>query len=376
MEETAIPPLLGVVGHPIAGNPMQFAMERALAAANLEWRFLSFDVPPERLAAAVAGVDALGFRGLAVAPPHSAAVLELVPRHSQSARIGRWADAIHRGDDGCLIADNLLGDALRDLLGDRPVAGSSVGLLGDVPESRALFATLSLLAPKTLWVRDIAAENFSRSLEAHRPAAPLATDQSQTGSGEPEAGESRSELSTGRPAAARASQAEGGSEPAEHGSFGHPQGPSEPPDAAPVERTTGPADGERDEQAERRPRGAEGDAAEPPQVLKLSDRDKAAFGELQVLVRGGLTPTTAGGAADAKMLEKQVEQLRQDCVVVDLAVCASTSPLLRTASERGLPTISAIDLLVARAALAFHRWTGRRADRLALQEAFEEYLEI
>lgn len=316
MEETAIPPLLGVIGHPIAGNPMQFAMERALIAANLEWRFLSFDVLPERLAEAVAGIDALGFRGLAVAPPHSTALLELVPQHSRTAAIGRWVDAIHRGNDGSLIADNLLGDALLELLGNRSVAGTASGegasgewasfaLLGDTPESRALFATLSTLAPKAMFVRDIAPADFARSLEASHSAALTETDARE---------------------------------------------PEDQPEAIEA-----------------------GEVGVLPQVLKLNERSDGAFDEIQVLVRGGLT---RAAAAEVKSAEKLVERLRDDCVVVDLAICASTSPLLRMASDRGLPTISAIDLLAARAALAFQQWTGRQADRTALQEALEEYLEI
>lgn len=309
MEETAIPPLLGVIGHPIAGNPMQFAMERALNAANLEWRFLSFDVSPERLSEAVVGVDALGFRGLAIAPPHSTTLLDLVPQHSRTAEIAGWADAIRRGTDGSLIADHLLGDSLIELLASTSVAGANVALLGNTPESRALFATLITLAPKSLLLRDVPPADFDRALAEYES--------------------------------------------------GQPNQSSEP--------------NERDESSERGGPREAGETFGLPQVSKLDDRDEAALSEIQVLVRGGITSSTA---AEAKSLEKQIGRLRDDCVVVDLGVCASTSPLLRTAGDRGLPTISAIDLLVARAAMAFRQWTGRQADRTALQEAFEEYLEI
>jgi shikimate 5-dehydrogenase len=57
-------PVILILGHPIGGNPAQFAFERALAAMNLEFRVISSDVAPERLGEAINGADVLGFRGM------------------------------------------------------------------------------------------------------------------------------------------------------------------------------------------------------------------------------------------------------------------------------------------------------------------------
>lgn len=59
-------PIVAVIGHPIAGNPSQFALERALAAMKLEWRVLSCDVEPDQVPVALDGAEALRFRGLLV----------------------------------------------------------------------------------------------------------------------------------------------------------------------------------------------------------------------------------------------------------------------------------------------------------------------
>ncbi len=59
-------PVIAVIDHPIAGNPTQFALERALNAMELEIRVLSFQVDPAQLGAALNGLEALGFRGVAV----------------------------------------------------------------------------------------------------------------------------------------------------------------------------------------------------------------------------------------------------------------------------------------------------------------------
>jgi shikimate dehydrogenase len=50
----------------------------AFAARGLDWLYVALDVPPERLEAAVRGLDALGFAGANVTAPHKAAVARLV----------------------------------------------------------------------------------------------------------------------------------------------------------------------------------------------------------------------------------------------------------------------------------------------------------
>jgi shikimate dehydrogenase len=50
----------------------------AFAARGLDWIYLALDVVPERLEAAVRGLDALGFAGANVTAPHKAAVARLV----------------------------------------------------------------------------------------------------------------------------------------------------------------------------------------------------------------------------------------------------------------------------------------------------------
>ncbi|MBT3891830.1 MAG: shikimate dehydrogenase, partial [Planctomycetaceae bacterium] len=37
------------MGNPVAGNPSQFMMERAFAAGNLDWRYLTLQVPEGNL---------------------------------------------------------------------------------------------------------------------------------------------------------------------------------------------------------------------------------------------------------------------------------------------------------------------------------------
>ena len=50
----------------------------AFAAVALDWAYAAFDVPPERLAEAVRGLEGLGFAGANVTAPHKLAVAQLV----------------------------------------------------------------------------------------------------------------------------------------------------------------------------------------------------------------------------------------------------------------------------------------------------------
>ena len=56
-------PIIAVIGHPIAGNPSQFAVERALQSMDFDWRVLSFDVLPEDVASALEGFAVTGIAG-------------------------------------------------------------------------------------------------------------------------------------------------------------------------------------------------------------------------------------------------------------------------------------------------------------------------
>lgn len=59
-------PIIVVIGHPIAGNPAQFAAERALRSLKLDWRVLSFDVQPDDVAAALEGFAVTGINGVII----------------------------------------------------------------------------------------------------------------------------------------------------------------------------------------------------------------------------------------------------------------------------------------------------------------------
>ena len=94
-------PLLAVIGNPIAGNPSQFALERAIASLELDWRVLSFDVPPDDIAAALNGFAVTGICGVMIDPSVKEAASKWY-----AERIGSEKGAIDclvRGEDGQCI---------------------------------------------------------------------------------------------------------------------------------------------------------------------------------------------------------------------------------------------------------------------------------
>lgn len=97
-------PILAILGHPIAGNPSQFAIERALKEMDLDWRVLSFDVAESDVAAALDGFDVLGIRGVLVDVSVSRAASEWY-RQRRNLNVDQMPaiDCLYRDQDGQLI---------------------------------------------------------------------------------------------------------------------------------------------------------------------------------------------------------------------------------------------------------------------------------
>ena len=94
-------PVVAVIGHPIAGNPSQFALERAFSAMELEWRVLSFDVAPDKIAVALDGIDVLGIRGVLIGSELSQAATHWYQAQDPEGE-GQWIDCLVRGEDNRL----------------------------------------------------------------------------------------------------------------------------------------------------------------------------------------------------------------------------------------------------------------------------------
>ena len=138
------PTLVGLIGHPVSGNPTGTMMEAAFERAGLDWRYVSMDVAPGGLEAAVAGLAALGYRGFNVTMPYKVAILPLLARLSPAVELIGAANTIVRESDGW-TGENTDGKgflaAVSEVLDPR---GLRVCMLGAGGAARAVAVELAL----------------------------------------------------------------------------------------------------------------------------------------------------------------------------------------------------------------------------------------
>ena len=151
-DSSGTPTLVGLIGHPVAGNPTGTMMEAAFAKAGLDWRYVSMDVARGDLEAAVAGLAALGFRGFNVTMPYKVEILPLLSRLSPAVELIGAANTIVREGDGW-VGENTDGKgflaAVSEILEPR---GARVWLVGAGGAARAVAAELALAGAASIEV--------------------------------------------------------------------------------------------------------------------------------------------------------------------------------------------------------------------------------
>jgi shikimate dehydrogenase len=132
-----------LLANPAAGNPTQYLVEQAFAQAGLDWRFMTFEVEPERLVDAMRGLRALGFRGVKVGEPFQEAVIAHVDELSSAARRCGSVNCITVQDER-LSGENTEGAALVDLLRQHVnVTGRRATIVGAGRLARAIGLVLA-----------------------------------------------------------------------------------------------------------------------------------------------------------------------------------------------------------------------------------------
>ncbi|MCB2154957.1 shikimate dehydrogenase [bacterium] len=98
--------LLGVMGWPVEHSRSPIMHAAAIQAAGLDYAYVPLAVAPEKLAEAVRGLAAMGFRGSNVTIPHKVAVAELMDELSPAARQIGAVNTIVVEPDGRLRGEN------------------------------------------------------------------------------------------------------------------------------------------------------------------------------------------------------------------------------------------------------------------------------
>lgn len=136
--------LTGCFGKPVSENPTQAMIEAAYRHHDLDWRYLTIEVAPENLSAAVEGAKAMGFVGFNCTIPHKVAVIQHLDGLGESASVMGAVNCVVRRD-GKLIGENTDGkgfvESLRTLTNP---AGKKVVIFGAGGASRAISVEVAL----------------------------------------------------------------------------------------------------------------------------------------------------------------------------------------------------------------------------------------
>jgi Shikimate dehydrogenase substrate binding domain len=326
MDDSPIQTALCVIGHPIGGNPTQFAAQRVLAGLGLDWQFISFDVDPMWIEQAIRGMVALGFRGAMIASPYETKVgnllVSVATEGTDKLDHSPWHDCLFQDDDQKLVVANLYSQAAELTLEDRVKStGTPIEhclLVGDpltldqrVLPLMQMLPVSKVMAQGQQWV----AWPLASPLESTPDKSQLEKSQSE-----------KSQLESSAEVVSQATTTD-----ANKSSESSPVGL--PPSLVVWVLDSKPT-------------------KKPPAKLNP------------------LLPTT-------EFILEFISQLHPDSIVFDLS--GTFNQWSHAAETKACPSIQVIghiDLEILRLAIALNRWTGQEASRDTIRDAFEEYLEI
>ncbi|HYJ33426.1 MAG TPA: shikimate dehydrogenase (NADP+) [Candidatus Binatia bacterium] len=133
-----------MIGHPVAHSLSPSMQNAAFRAAGRNAAYVALDVPPPRLAEALAGLHAAGFAGLNVTLPHKEEALRLSISATAGARAAGAANTLRWAAEGW-EADATDGPGLLAWLAALriPAAGARVLVAGAGGASRSVAAALA-----------------------------------------------------------------------------------------------------------------------------------------------------------------------------------------------------------------------------------------
>ena len=164
--DSALQEVVALLGCPAAGNPAQYLFERMIAAAGLDWQFVSFDVPAERIAEAIQGAAAMGLRGCLLSGPLRSAALPAVAAASPAATFSGAVGLIERQPTG-LVGHMTDGRGVMEALRSHiDPAEARVLVIGAGAAARATALELSLARVAEIIVCDRTPERAATLVQA------------------------------------------------------------------------------------------------------------------------------------------------------------------------------------------------------------------
>ena len=147
MPTPPLPPqkrMTGMLGHPVAENPIDRMFDAVYAHYGLHWQFWKCDVASEKnLAAAIAGVRALGFAGACITVPYKVASIPCLDDVDDDVRAIGAANYM-TVESGRLIGHNNDGKGVVKAIAKvTPIGGKKVTMLGAGGAGRAMAVELA-----------------------------------------------------------------------------------------------------------------------------------------------------------------------------------------------------------------------------------------
>ena len=152
--------LVGLFGWPVSHSISPQMHNAAFLVRQMNWRYLAFAVPPDRVPEAVAALPALGLRGVNVTVPHKQAVMPHLQHWTPAAEAIGAVNTIVVESDGQLTGDNTDGAGfIADLQAhDVDPAGKRALVIGAGGSSRAVVYGLAEAGVSTVKILNRTAE--------------------------------------------------------------------------------------------------------------------------------------------------------------------------------------------------------------------------
>lgn len=165
--------LVGLFGNPVDENPTGPMMEAGFAAQGLNYRYITMKVEKENLKDAIAGMRAIGMKGLNLTIPHKIAVIPFLDELSPAAKIIGAVNSV-RVQDGQLIGENTDGKGFVTSLMETGVElkERTISVLGSGGAARAVAVECAISGAKTVNI-------IARNEESGRELADLITKKTE-----------------------------------------------------------------------------------------------------------------------------------------------------------------------------------------------------
>ncbi|WDE97698.1 shikimate dehydrogenase [Lentisphaera profundi] len=130
--------LIANFGMPVWENPTEFMMEAVFKHEKMKYRYISTEVPKDKLKAAFEGVKAMGYKGFNCTLPHKQNIIPLLDGLGESAELmGAVNCVVER--DGLYIGENTDGKGYTESLSQvTKIEGKSILILGAGGAARAI----------------------------------------------------------------------------------------------------------------------------------------------------------------------------------------------------------------------------------------------